>query len=173
MSIMDIFVGMMGGPSKPKEAQAEEPIFNISNPTDHAADAIRYAMKNAGITQKDIDDIISPLSGRAWHEAEALSSGVFKIKRRSTMADDDLPLFQVFKVANGFYARMASGKMVVGATLSEVTTAASAQATSDHIQNEESGIAALRKGPKPKAKTASAWKKAIADEWDEEEEVGP
>lgn len=53
------------------------------------------------------------------------------------MANKDL-VFTVYGVANGFYAETARGNILVGATLSDVCTAAQAKVAEEKLSRNES-----------------------------------
>lgn len=77
---------------------------------DHYADSLRYGMS----------------------QARYALPGLFPKKEKPM---NDTPLFSVFRASNGFYATYG-GKVVVGATMSEVCAAVSA-AIADEIVREE------------------------------------
>jgi hypothetical protein len=159
-------------PIRSEEEQAEELKKILAErmffPT-HALDSLSHMYKRIGkptpedlrnATQQTIDRRIAAYQ-EAWQ-----SMRIPTIQRRNDMAnEDDIALYSVYKVANGFYARMASGKMVVAGTLSEISTAANAQATDDEINSGKVGL----KKHKYK-KFSDAWEEAIAEKEEEEDD---
>lgn len=68
---------------------------------------------------------------------------------KETPVPQDEELFKVYRAANGFYARMNDGQIVVGSTLSDACTAAQAQvAERVLLDNDDDGLNKVLAKPK-------------------------
>lgn len=67
------------------------------------------------------------------------------VKEISVPQDEEL--FRIYRAANGFYARMNDGQIVVGTTLSDACTAAQAQVAERVLLDDDDSMPVKPKGP--------------------------
>jgi hypothetical protein len=99
-----------------------EQIEKYKEDANHYADSLRYGMS----------------------QARYALPGLFP--KEKTMGEET-PIFAVYKAANGFYAKLKSGKIVVGSTMSSVCADVSAAIADEIVREEQMSVVQPKAGP--------------------------